>query len=94
MIRNIPTNFSKEHLINEFTESHQITHETPELPFDKKNKMNPGYAFVQFWHPLYFADFYHKHNKKLWQNTKSTKVIEFSYGRHEKKGKNLELIEE
>jgi hypothetical protein len=46
MIRNIPTNFGKEQLINEFTETHLITHETPELPFDKKNKMNPGYAFV------------------------------------------------
>ena len=69
------------------------THEPPELPFDKKNKSNPGYAFIQFWHPLFFVDFYRKFNRKSWQNTNSTKTIEFSYGRREKKGKNLEQVE-
>jgi hypothetical protein len=64
------------------------------LPFDKKNKSNPGYGFIQFWHPLFFVDFFRKYNKRSWQNTNSTKIIEFSYGRHEKKGRNLEQVEE
>ena len=46
MVRNIPSNFCKESLINEFQESNLKTHETPELPFDKKNKSNPGYGFI------------------------------------------------
>ena len=94
MVRNIPSNFCKDQLISEFQESNLKTHETPELPFDKKNKSNPGYGFIVFWHPLFFVDFYRKYNKKNWQNTNSTKTIEFSYGRHEKKGKNLEQVEE
>lgn len=94
MVRNIPSNFCKDQLISEFHETNLKTHEPPEMPYDKKNKSNPGYAFIQFWHPLFFADFFHKFNGRSWQNTNSTKTIEFSYGRREKKRKNLDLVEQ
>ena len=97
MVRNIPTNFGKEQLQMEFAETYLKTHDSPELPFDKTKKGNLGYAFIQFWHPLFFVDFFHKHNNKSWQKTitNSTKEIQFSYGIKEKKcKKNLDTIEE
>jgi hypothetical protein len=66
MVRNIPSNFSKEQLMLEFAETIIKTHKAPELPFDKKNKSNPGYAFIQFLHPLFFVDFFYKFNNKGW----------------------------
>jgi len=58
MIRNIPNQYTKEKLQQEINETHERTYEQLHLPIDNTSKLNKGYAFVDFLHPLYFYDFF------------------------------------
>jgi hypothetical protein len=55
------------------------------LPIDGTSKLNKGFGFMDFLHPLFLVDFYRTYNDCSWkQAAKSTKKIKFSYGKREK----------
>lgn len=75
MMRNIPNQYSKEKLQAEI-KTHDRHYEMLYLPIDGTSKLNKGYAFIDFLHPLFLVDFYHTFNGKSWkQSAKSTKKI-------------------
>jgi hypothetical protein len=87
MMRNIPNQYSKEKLQAEI-KTHDRHYEMLYLPIDGTSKLNKGYAFIDFLHPLFLVDFYHTFNGKSWkQSAKSTKKIQFSYGKRDKQRK-------
>ena len=85
MLRNIPNQYTKEKLALEINETHEGTYELLYLPIDGTSKLNKGYAFMDFLHPLFLVDFYYTYNGRSWKSAaKSTKIIEFSYGKRKK----------
>lgn len=85
MMRNIPNQYTKEKLQSEINETHEGTYEQLHLPMDGTSKLNKGYGFMDFLHPLFFIDFYQTYNGCSWkQAAKSTKKIQFSYGQRHK----------
>lgn len=60
----------------EINETHKDTYDGLYLPIDGTSKLNKGYGFMDFLHPLFLADFYDHYNGKSWkQALKSTKKI-------------------
>jgi hypothetical protein len=93
MMRNIPNQYTKEKLQCEINETHEGTYNDVYLPIDGNYKLNKGYAFMDFLHPLFLVDFYKTYNGCSWkQSAKSEKKIQFSYG-NRKKTRQLTPIE-
>ena len=68
--------------MNEINQTHEGTYDQVHLPIDGTSKLNKGYAFLDFLHPLFLLDFYYTYNEQKWQHSaKSTKNIKFSYGK-------------
>jgi hypothetical protein len=85
MMRNIPNQYTREKLISEINETHEGTFYLLHLPIDSTSKLNKGYSFMDFHHPLFLVDFYKTYNGCSWkQAAKSTKKIQFSYGKRDK----------
>ena len=72
-------------LQNEINETHEGTYEYLNLPIDGTSKLNKGFGFLDFLHPLFLVDFYRHYNNCRWkQALKSTKTMAFSYGKPQK----------
>ena len=94
MLRNIPNQYTKEKLQAEINETHEGTYEFLYLPIDPTSKLNKGYAFMDFLHPLFLVDFYNTYNGCSWkQAARSNKIIEFSYGKRKKGRQQLTPVE-
>lgn len=84
-MRNIPNQYTREKLISEINETHEGTFYSLHLPIDSTSKLNKGYSFMDFHHPLFLVDFYKTYNGCSWkQAAKSTKKIQFSFGKRDK----------
>lgn len=94
MLRNIPNQYNKEKLTAEISDKFEGTYELQHLPIDQQSKLNKGFAFLDFQHPLFFLDFFHHYNGKSWRHApKSTKIFEFSYGKRKKGRQALTPVE-
>ena len=93
-MRNIPNQYDKVKLQSEINETHEGTYNDVHLPIDGNYKLNKGYAFMDFLHPLFLVDFYKTYNGCSWkQSAKSEKKIQFSYGKRVKPRQQLTPVE-
>ena len=67
MLRNIPNQYTKEKLQTEINQTHKDTYDHLHLPMDATSKLNKGFAFLDFYHPLYLLDFYYTYNGRRWK---------------------------
>eukprot|EP00826_Nyctotherus_ovalis_P039981 TRINITY_DN3886_c0_g1_i5.p1 TRINITY_DN3886_c0_g1~~TRINITY_DN3886_c0_g1_i5.p1 ORF type:complete len:365 (+),score=88.07 TRINITY_DN3886_c0_g1_i5:779-1873(+) len=81
MIKNIPNKYNQKMLLKTINENHRNTYDFFYLPIDFKNRCNVGYAFINFKHPCFIADFYLEFNGKKWRKFNSEKICSITYGR-------------
>jgi hypothetical protein len=74
MIRNIPNKYSIRTLIDEINIEFKDMFDIFYLPIDYHNKLNLGFAFINFVNHMYIINFYDTFRGKKWKKFNSNKV--------------------
>ena len=88
MIKNIPSRYSQDCLLNIINIRYTGLYDYFYLPLDAKQFTNIGYAFINFINPNYIINFFKEFNQRRWELFKSPKICKLSFARLQGK-KNL-----
>lgn len=88
MVRNIPNKYTQDMLLQLFEKNHKKKFDFFYLPIDYnvrfefiQNNCNVGYAFLNFIHTKFIADFYKDFHQRKWNKFNSVKVCQVCYAR-------------
>ncbi len=66
MIKNIPNKFSQTLVLGLINERHNGKYDYFYMPMDLRTQCNNGYAFINFIHSIYIAEFYLEFHNMDW----------------------------
>ena len=80
MIRNIPNKYTQDLLLEEL-KNYKVKFDFFYLPIDYNNSCNVGYAFINFIHKKFIAEFYSEFHGRKWSKFNSEKICSLAYAR-------------
>lgn len=89
MVKNIPNKYNQQELLCEFKE-YNMKYDFFYLPIDFNSGANVGYAFINFFHPLFIIDFFNDFMSRDWSKFKSKKKCDIKYANIQGKEKSID----